>query len=98
MWALSPQGSIFRRYGISATNFVGDYWEPIPSPSPSVVDLSVSLCDQQVWALDKTGTLYKLNYQQTQQQSSSKEELKTRTVLDPEDSKEWELIESLDLI
>lgn len=30
VWALSPKGEIFRRNGISKTNFVGEYWCKVP--------------------------------------------------------------------
>lgn len=97
MWALTPKGTIFRRVGISSSNFVGDYWKRVPGPSMDnvpVQDLTVSLCDQ-VWALDPAGmhkhcaTKLKLEGHLRQPRQ--------RTLLDPED-RDWVLIESLDLV
>jgi Propeller. len=33
---LSPEGSVYRRYGITNTNFIGDYWKKIPGSVTSV--------------------------------------------------------------
>jgi hypothetical protein len=36
VWALSPKGSVYRRYGITNTNFIGDYWKKIPGSVKAV--------------------------------------------------------------
>jgi len=36
VWALSPEGSVYRRYGITNTNFIGDYWKKIPGSVTSI--------------------------------------------------------------
>jgi hypothetical protein len=36
VWALSAEGSVYRRYGITNTNFIGDYWKKIPGSVTSV--------------------------------------------------------------
>ena len=36
VWALSPRGSIYRRYGITETNFIGDYWKKIPGSATTL--------------------------------------------------------------
>jgi hypothetical protein len=36
VWALSPEGSVYRRYGITNTNFIGDYWKKIPGSVASI--------------------------------------------------------------
>jgi len=33
---LSPEGSVYRRYGITNTNFIGDYWKKIPGSVASI--------------------------------------------------------------
>jgi hypothetical protein len=33
---LSPEGSVYRRYGITNTNFIGDYWKKIPGSVTSI--------------------------------------------------------------
>lgn len=30
VWALGADGNIYRRFGISPTNFIGDYWMQVP--------------------------------------------------------------------
>ena len=37
VWVLSPSGQIYRRTGISPTNWVGDAWECIPAPTGQVL-------------------------------------------------------------
>ena len=36
VWALSARGSIYRRYGITETNFIGDYWKKIPGSATTL--------------------------------------------------------------
>jgi hypothetical protein len=36
VWAVSPTGSVYCRYGITNTNFVGDYWKKIPGSVKAV--------------------------------------------------------------
>ena len=36
VWALSTSGQVFRRRGVSKTNWVGDAWEAIPAPDGQV--------------------------------------------------------------
>jgi len=59
VWVLSPSGQIYRRTGISPTNWVGDAWESIPAPTGQAVALSVGLCDS-AWSLDRSGMLHQL--------------------------------------
>jgi hypothetical protein len=37
---LSPEGSVYRRYGITNTNFIGDYWKKIPGSVTSITGKS----------------------------------------------------------
>jgi hypothetical protein len=36
VWALSPKGNVYCRYGITNTNFIGDYWKEIPGSVKAV--------------------------------------------------------------
>jgi hypothetical protein len=59
VWALSTSGQVFRRRGISSTDWVGESWQVIPAPEGQAVSLSVGQCDT-VWAVDKAGSLHQL--------------------------------------
>lgn len=30
VWALTPEGNVYRRFGVSKMNYIGDYWLRIP--------------------------------------------------------------------
>jgi len=55
VWALSPKGEIFCRYGLTNTNFIGEFWRKIPGNAKT---FSVSVCNQ-LWALDQNSNLMK---------------------------------------
>ena len=76
VWALSTSGQVFRRRGISSTDWLGESWQAIPAPEGQVsavyrlediiiavlqaVSLSVGQCDT-VWSLDRAGSLHQLS-------------------------------------
>ncbi|XP_075212904.1 tectonin beta-propeller repeat-containing protein 2 isoform X2 [Lycorma delicatula] len=47
VWAVTPDGSLYRRYGISQNNYIGDYWLRIPG---SLSSLTVSVSED-VWGV-----------------------------------------------
>jgi len=60
VWALSTSGQVFRRRGISSTDWLGESWQAIPAPEGQAVSLSVGQCDT-VWSLDRAGSLHQLS-------------------------------------
>eukprot|EP00090_Calanus_glacialis_P016034 TRINITY_DN25151_c0_g1_i1.p1 TRINITY_DN25151_c0_g1~~TRINITY_DN25151_c0_g1_i1.p1 ORF type:complete len:1282 (+),score=279.61 TRINITY_DN25151_c0_g1_i1:471-4316(+) len=59
VWALSTSGQVFRRRGVSSTDWAGEAWQAIPAPEGQGVSLSVGQSDT-VWALDRSGSLHQL--------------------------------------
>ncbi|KAL3216248.1 hypothetical protein MRX96_006437 [Rhipicephalus microplus] len=57
VWALTPSGEIFRRFNISNSNFVGDYWKRIPGHAAC---LAVSV-DDRLWAVAADGSALQLS-------------------------------------
>jgi hypothetical protein len=43
VWALSQKGDIYRRYGITQTNFVGDYWKKVPGNAKALTGILPSI-------------------------------------------------------
>lgn len=39
VYALSPKGQIFCRYGLSNRNFIGDYWRRIPGHAKTLTGI-----------------------------------------------------------
>ena len=63
VWALAVTGRVYRRTGLSSTNWVGDSWQAVPGLA-SARDLTVGQCDT-VWSLGQGGDLGQLEIRQT---------------------------------
>ena len=63
VWALAVDGRVYRRTGLSSTNWVGDSWQAV-SGRGSARDLTVAQCDT-LWRLDQGGDLRQLEVRQT---------------------------------
>jgi len=60
VWVLSTSDVIYRRLGLSSTNWVGDSWQVIPSPERKVSAFGVTQCDLAL-VFDMTGIMFQLN-------------------------------------
>ena len=56
VWALSVSGQIFRRRGVTKTNWVGDMWTRVCGHATC---LTVGQCDT-VWTVDRAGHVEQL--------------------------------------
>ena len=63
VWALAEDGRVYRRTGLSSTNWLGDGWQVVPGRG-SARDLTVAQCDT-LWRLDQGGDLRQLEVRQT---------------------------------
>lgn len=39
VWALSVEGDVYRRHGITQNNYIGDYWKKIPGSVEALTGL-----------------------------------------------------------
>ncbi|XP_032232870.2 tectonin beta-propeller repeat-containing protein 2-like [Nematostella vectensis] len=54
VWALCTNGDVACRYGVSGTNFLGDYWKKVPGN----FELISVTPDDELWAIDQNGQLF----------------------------------------
>jgi len=73
VWVLTPTKQVYRRRGVTSTNWVGDAWEHIASPQDQAVCLSVSECDT-AWVLDRCGMLQQLGVRRLKTEGAKLEE------------------------
>ena len=60
VWAVSRSGGVFRRRGVTPTNWLGDSWSRVPGPlRGQVTALAVGQCDT-LWALDMEGNMMQM--------------------------------------
>ena len=60
VWAVSCGGGVFRRAGLTPTNWLGDAWARVPGPrGGQVTALAAGQCDT-LWALDMEGTMVQM--------------------------------------
>ena len=60
VWAVSHGGGVFRRLGITPTNWLGDAWTQVPGPrGGQVTALAAGQCDT-LWALDMEGNIVQM--------------------------------------
>ena len=59
VWGVSEAGGVYRRLGLSSTNWVGDTWQSVGRPGRGARTVTVGQCDT-VWALDQEGGLHQL--------------------------------------
>ena len=72
VWALSSSGGIYRRSGLSSTDWVGKAWEPVSRPGQAR-DMTVGQCDT-VWCLDQAGNISQLEVRETSGKTRDSEE------------------------
>ena len=60
VWALSTSGQIFRRHGVTSSDWVGDRWHGVLAPGGQATAVTVGQCDT-VWAVDRAGHLQQLS-------------------------------------
>ncbi|XP_037800647.1 LOW QUALITY PROTEIN: tectonin beta-propeller repeat-containing protein 2-like [Penaeus monodon] len=53
VYALTPNGEIFKRIGVTETNYIGDVWEKVPG---NLAKISVTT-DDHLWGLNSSGYL-----------------------------------------
>ncbi|XP_042873453.1 tectonin beta-propeller repeat-containing protein 2-like [Penaeus japonicus] len=53
VYALTPNGEIFKRIGVTETNYIGDAWEKVPG---NLAKISVTT-DDRLWGLNSSGYL-----------------------------------------
>ena len=60
VWAMSRSGRVFRRRGVTPTNWLGDSWSQVPGPlGGQVTALAAGQCDT-LWALDMEGNMMQM--------------------------------------
>ena len=60
VWTVSYGGGVFRRAGLTPTNWLGDAWARVPGPrGGQVTALAAGQCDT-LWALDMEGTIMQM--------------------------------------
>ena len=60
VWAVSRSGGVFRRRGVTPTNWLGDSWSRVPGPlGGQVTALAAGQCDT-LWALDMEGNMMQM--------------------------------------
>ena len=59
VWAVSSGGQVYRRLGLSSTDWLGDTWSSLSSPGP-VTAVTCGQCDT-VWSVDISGALHQLS-------------------------------------
>ena len=67
VWALALSGQVYRRTGLSSTDWVGDSWQAVSGweSDSRAVDLSVGQCDT-VWTVGQGGDIRQLEVRETQ--------------------------------
>ena len=67
VWALALSGQVYRRTGLSSTDWVGDSWQAVSGweSDSRAVDLSVGQCDT-VWTVGQCGDIRQLEVRETQ--------------------------------
>ena len=65
VWALAEDGRVYRRTGLSHTDWLGDIWQPVSGCQHSALDLTVGQCDS-VWSLDQAGIIRQLELRETE--------------------------------
>ena len=65
VWALAEDGRVYRRTGLSHTDWLGDTWQPVSGCQHSALDLTVGQCDS-VWSLDQAGIIRQLELRETE--------------------------------
>ena len=67
VWALALSGQVYRRTGLSSTDWLGDSWQAVSGwdSDSRAVDLSVGQCDT-VWTVGQGGDIRQLEVRETQ--------------------------------
>lgn len=67
VWALALSGQVYRRTGLSSTDWLGDSWQAVSGweSDSRAVDLSVGQCDT-VWTMGQCGDIRQLEVRETQ--------------------------------
>ena len=67
VWALALSGQVYRRTGLSSTDWLGDSWQAVSGweSYSRAVDLSVGQCDT-VWTVGQCGDIRQLEVRETQ--------------------------------
>ena len=65
VWALAEDGRVYRRTGLSHTDWLGDTWQPVSGCQHSALDLTVGQSDS-VWSLDQAGIIRQLELRETE--------------------------------
>ena len=59
LWALSPEGEVYWRHGVTETDWAGGCWGRVSAPPGRTTAIAASQCDT-VWALDTESGIHQL--------------------------------------